>query len=151
MPANLRPIVDILLSQRAADEYKEGIYKLFQAVAEAETIHAHKHLAHLKGIRSTKENLEEALSGESHEFTSMYPQMIAEAKEEGEKGAEISLTHAMEVEKVHHALFQDAIEKLDDYPVRDYYVCKVCGFTIADAPPDKCPVCGAAKKSFIKV
>ena len=46
----------LAFAQRAADEYKEGIYKLFMAVAEAETIHAHRHLSHLKGIKNTKEN-----------------------------------------------------------------------------------------------
>jgi rubrerythrin len=141
----------LAFAQRAADEYKEGIYKLFIAVAEAETIHAHKHLAHLKGIKSTKENLQEAIAGEMHEFKKMYPQMIAEAKEEGNKGPEITLTHAMEVEKGHHGLFQEALENLDNFPVKDYYVCKACGYTVAENPPDKCPVCGAVKTAFFKV
>jgi rubrerythrin len=141
----------LAFAQRAADEYKEGIYKLFIAVAEAETIHAHKHLAHLKGIKSTKKNLQEAITGEMHEFKKMYPQMIAEAKEEGNKGPEITLTHAMEVEKVHHGLFQEALENLDNFPVKDYYVCKACGYTVAENPPDKCPVCGAVKSAFFKV
>src|SRR4030042_842937 len=59
--------------------------KLFRAAAEAETIHAHAHLRALKGIRSTRENLQEAIAGETHEFKSMYPDMIAAAKEEGLK------------------------------------------------------------------
>jgi rubrerythrin len=141
----------LAFAKRAADEYKEGIYKLFMAVAEAETIHAHRHLAQLKGIRGTKENLEEALSGEMHEFKEMYPRMVAAAIEEEDKGAEITLTHAMEVEKVHHKLFQEALDNLDDFPVRDYYVCNACGYTVADDPPDKCPVCGAVKKAFYQV
>jgi len=138
-------------ANRAADEYKEGVYRLFLAVAEAETIHAHKHLAHLRGIKSTEENLKEALAGEMHEFKDMYPQMVAEAKEEGNEGAEITLTHAMEVEKVHHELFQKALANLDDFPVQDYFLCKACGYTVAENPPDRCPVCGAVKSAFFKV
>jgi rubrerythrin len=44
---------------------KEGypqVAKLFRAIAEAETIHAHNHLKALKGIKSTKENLLEAIT-----------------------------------------------------------------------------------------
>lgn len=36
-------------------------------------MHAHAHLQELKGVRSTKENLEETISGESYEFQNMYP------------------------------------------------------------------------------
>src|SRR4030042_4118049 len=70
----------------AAD--KEGypqVAKLFRAAAEAETIHAHNHLRALKGIKSTKENLLEAVTGETHEFKDMYPKMLEAAKAEGSK------------------------------------------------------------------
>ena len=33
----------------------------------------------------------------------------------------------------------------------DYYVCSVCGMTVEKEAPEKCPVCGAAKKAFFKV
>jgi rubrerythrin len=33
----------------------------------------------------------------------------------------------------------------------DYYVCPVCGYTCENEPPDKCRVCGAKGKSFLKV
>src|SRR5512137_518463 len=69
-----------------AEGFKQ-VAKLFRAAAEAETIHAHNHLRELKGIRSTKENLEEAIGGETHEFKSMYPAMIDEAKTAGLAGA----------------------------------------------------------------
>jgi rubrerythrin len=140
----------LAFAQRAADEYKEGIYKLFMAVSEAETIHALRHLSHLKGIKGTKENLQQSLAGEMHEFKHMYPKMIAEAKEEGEKAAEITLTHAMEVEKVHHELFQQALDNLDNFPVQDYYICPACGHTAAKEPPEKCPVCGAVGTKYYK-
>lgn len=141
----------VAFAQRAADEFKEGIYKLFMAAAESESIHAGKHLAHLKGIRSSKENLQEAMAGESHEFTTMYPQMISDAREEKEKGTEITMSHASEVEKIHHGLFQEALNSLDNFPVNDYYICPACGYIVAKAAPDKCPVCGAVKKVFYKV
>jgi rubrerythrin len=140
----------LAFAQKAADEYKEGVYKLFMAVAEAETIHALKHLSHLKGVKTTKENLEQSISGEMHEFKKMYPEMVADAKKEGEKAAQITLTHAMEVEKTHHELFKQALNDLDNFPVQDYYICPACGYVVAKEPPDRCPVCGAVKKSFYK-
>src|SRR5512141_2224066 len=65
---------------------KEGftqVARLFRAAAEAETVHAHNHLRALKGINGTRENLLEAIAGETHEFKNMYPQMIADAELEG--------------------------------------------------------------------
>jgi rubrerythrin len=138
----------LAFAQRAADEYREGIYKLLRVIAEGETIHALKHLQHMKAVKTTEENLKEAMSGEMHEFKTMYPKMVAEAKQENEKGAQITLTHAMEVEKVHHQLLQQALENLDEFPVQDYYICPACGYIAVDEPPEKCPVCGAAKSAF---
>jgi rubrerythrin len=138
-------------ARRAADEGKDGIYKLFMAVAEAETIHALRHLGQLKVVQGTKENLRQAMAGEMHEFKNMYPQMIEEAKEEGNRGAEITLTHANEVEKVHHKLFEEALADPDNYPAKNWYVCDACGYTVAEEIPDRCPVCGAEKKGFYQV
>ena len=133
-----------------AEGYKQ-VAKLFRAAAEAETIHAHNHLKELGGIRSTKENLESAISGETHEFKNMYPQMIKDAQEEAVKGAERSFTYANEVEKLHADLYQKALENLGRNAETDYYICTVCGNTVEGEPPDECPVCKAKKQAFRKV
>ncbi len=126
--------------------------KLFRAAAEAETIHAHSHLKALDGIKSTVENLKEAVAGETHEFKNMYPPMIETAKEEGQKSAERSFTFANEVEKVHASLYQKALDTLDNpEAVESYYVCSVCGYTCENEAPDSCPVCKAKSRAFIKV
>ena len=125
--------------------------QLFRAAAEAETVHAHAHLRALGEIGSTLENLKVAVAGETHEFKNMYPDMIAEAKEEGNKSAERSFVFANEVEKVHAELYQKAIDNLDNLEEADYYVCSVCGMTVENEPPDKCPVCGAKASAFFKV
>ncbi len=138
---------------QAAD--KEGFpqaARLFRAAAEAETVHAINHLKALKGIKSTGENLQEAVSGETHEFKNMYPGMIEAAKKEGNKEAERSFYWANEVEQVHAGLYQKLLDNLgkskEDYA---YYVCPVCGYTAEKEAPDKCPVCGTAGKMFKKV
>jgi rubrerythrin len=126
--------------------------RLFRAAAEAETVHAHNHLRALNGIHSTKENLQEAVSGETHEFKEMYPAMIEAARAEGQKAAERSFDFANSVEKVHAQLYQGL---LDD-PAKttgsySYYVCPVCGFTAEKEAPGTCPVCGAKGSVFKKI
>lgn len=133
---------------------KEGfpqIAKLFRAVAEAETVHALTHLKHMDGIKSTRENLEQAIAGETHEFKSMYPQMIQDAAEEGKNAVKRSFEFANTVEEIHAGLYKEALENMDKQQDVDYHVCSVCGYTVGGEVPDKCPVCNAAKKAFFKV
>ncbi|MFZ5811026.1 MAG: rubrerythrin family protein [Thermodesulfobacteriota bacterium] len=138
----------------AAQADKEGYHqvaRLFRAAAEAETVHAHAHLRAAGGIRSTAENLKEAMAGEIHEFKEMYPPMIEHAKAEGHKAAERSFTYANAVEAIHADLYQKASELMGALPETDYHVCSVCGYTCEGEAPDSCPVCKAAKKAFFRV
>jgi len=134
---------------------KEGypqVAKLFRAAAEAETIHAHNHLRALKGIKSTKENLLEAVTGETHEFKKMYPEMLEAARAEGNKEGEQSFYYASEVEKIHAQLYQKLLDSLGTAKeTYAYYVCPVCGYTSEKGPPDTCPVCGAKGKMFKRI
>jgi rubrerythrin len=137
---------------KADQEGYPQVARLFRAAAEAETVHAHNHLRALKGIRSTKENLQEAISGETHEFKSMYPEMIEAAKADGNKEAERTFSYANEVEKVHAQLYTKLLDTLstsqESYP---YYVCPVCGLTAEKNAPDVCPVCGAKGEMFRRI
>jgi rubrerythrin len=138
----------------AAKADKEGypqVAKLFRAAGAAETVHAHAHLRALGEIGNTADNLKVAVDGETHEFKQMYPEMIADAKEEGNKTAERSFVFANEVEKVHAELYQNALDNLDSLEAADYYVCSVCGMTVEDEAPDRCPVCSAKASAFFKV
>lgn len=141
----------LAFAKKADDEGYKAVAKLFRAAAEAETVHAHNHLRELKGIKSTKENLEEAISGEAHEFQEMYPEMMKDADAEGNKSALRSFHIANEVEKIHAGLYKKALENLGNNADVDYYICKVCGYTAENDAPDTCPVCGAKKVAFYKV
>ncbi len=139
----------------AAKADQEGfpqVARLFRAAAEAETVHAHSHLKALNGIHSTRENLHAAISGETHEFKTMYPEMIEAAKAEGQKAAERSFNYANLVEKVHAQLYQKLLDNLgksqEDYL---YYICPVCGYTAEKEPPGTCPVCGTKGEMFKKI
>ena len=138
----------------ASKAEKEGfgqVAKLFRAAAAAETVHAHSHLEAAGGVKSTKENLEAAVNGETYEFEAIYPPMISTADEAGNKRARRSFDFANQVEKVHAGLYKKALENLGNNEEVDYYVCQVCGHTVEGEPPDKCPVCQAVKKAFMKV
>jgi len=125
--------------------------RLFRAAADAETVHAHNHLRALKAIRTTRENLQEAVAGETHEFKSMYPEMIEAAKAEGNKEAERTFVFANEVEKIHAKLYEVMSAALGSTETYPYYVCPICGYTAEREAPDACPVCGAKGKAFRKV
>lgn len=144
----------LAFAKKAEQEGFKGVANLFKAAAAAETIHAHNHLEVLKGVGSTLENLKAAFGGEHHEFTVMYPEFLTKSKEEKNGAATKSFHWANEVEKVHGNLYQEAIKLMEAggaLPAKDYYVCEKCGYTIADAAPDKCPVCGAKRDEFFKV
>lgn len=141
----------LAFAKKAEQEGHVQIAKLFRAAAAAETVHAHAHLRCLKGIGSTADNLREAVSGETHEFMDMYPQMISEAEQEGFTDALRSFKFANVVEKVHAGLYQKALENLGNNPAVDYYVCQVCGHTLEGEPGGPCEVCGAGKNAFQKI
>jgi rubrerythrin len=141
----------LAFAKKADSEGYTQVAKLFRAAAEAETVHAHNHLRELGGIKSTKENLGEAIHGESYEFQKMYPQMIEDANTEGNKGALRTFNYANEVEKIHAALYQKALDNLGENAEADYHICQVCGYTAEGEAPDECPVCKAKKQAFKKV
>lgn len=141
----------LAFAEKADQEGCTAVAKLFRAAAAAETVHAHAHLRALGGIRTTADNLREALGGETHEFTAMYPQMIENAASEGFDTAQRSFRFANAVEKVHAALYQKAIENLGQNTAVEYYVCKVCGNTVEGAPHGPCAVCQALPAAFFKV
>jgi rubrerythrin len=95
-----------------------------------------------------------AISGEHYEFMQMYPRFIEEAKTDSDKGAEVVFDYANKVEKIHHGLYQKALEAVEggkQLNDESYFVCQVCGYTVARQAPDKCPICSATPDKFKQV
>jgi rubrerythrin len=65
----------------------EDVAKHFEHTADQELLHAWGHLELLVGKPNVKHCLEMAIAGETHEFTTMYPTMQAEAIAEGNTAA----------------------------------------------------------------
>jgi rubrerythrin len=144
----------LFFADRAEKDGQPQVAKLFRAVAAAETVHARKHFQTLAGVGDTATNLAAAISGENHEFTTMYPEFIKQAETEGNRQAQISFTWANKVEEEHHGMYRQALEAVKaggQLAAADYYVCDMCGYVAEGNAPDKCPVCGAPAMRFSKV
>ena len=137
-------------AQAADKEGLSGVAKVFRAAAAAETIHAHTHLKNAGKIGDTAANLQDAIGGETYEFTKMYPEMIKEAEAEGQTAVAKYMDMVNKVEEVHANLYKKAAADNHAFDNVDFYVCKVCGYT-HEGPCDSCPVCGAKAAAFFKV
>ena len=149
--ANLKYLA---FANRAEKEGFVQVAKLFRAAAASEMVHANAHLWVMKTTQSTRENLEEAMHGEEFEFKQMYPDFIEEARAENQEAALMSFKNALAVEQVHYSLYLQALEKIksgEDMPQHKIFVCGVCGNTVLDGAPERCPVCGAAQSKFKEI
>ena len=142
----------LAFAKKADEDGFPQVARLFRAAAHAETVHAHNHLRALGEIKSTAENLTDAITGENYEVTVMYPDFIKDSEAESDRKALNSFKYAFEVEKVHEALYREALANLNKQEeIYDYYVCPVCGYTHPRNAPDRCPVCGAPGARFEKI
>jgi len=142
----------LAFAEKADQEGHKQVAKLFRAAADAETVHAKNHLRVMGGVGKTMDNLKSAISGETAEFKEMYPKFIEQAKKEKVSDAVIlSFDVANQVEKIHAALYQKALDSLGKNMETDYYVCQICGNTVEKGAPDRCPICNAPKAMFKKM
>ncbi len=138
-------------AEKADQEGLPGVARLFRAVAKAELFHALSHFRASGLMEETMDNLKAALEEETHEFKKQYPPMIQDAVADKDLDARHSLEYAMSIEMILAKLLKGA---MDDPHANDetvYYVCPVCGNTVKDHAPDKCPYCGVDAKDFVEV
>ncbi|MGM0420105.1 MAG: rubrerythrin family protein [Bacillota bacterium] len=152
-------------SNKAEEDGYSNVSTLFEAVAYAEHVHARNHFHALEnvkgdhlvasgavfGLGDTASNLKGAIAGEDHEIEQMYPAYSIVAKNQKENDAIKSFHYALEAEKAHSRLFNEAkaaVEQDEDFAMDEVHVCSVCGFTIKDELPDYCPVCGEPQDKF---
>lgn len=154
----------------AVEADKEGygeVASLFRAAARAEEIHASNHAEVIKGlgaepaakietpdVKSTRENLEAAIKGETYERDTMYPGFLKQARADRNKAAIKSLNFAKTAEEEHAKLYAAALSKLDglkNSKAVNYFVCPKCGFTTREVTFAKCPSCFTPKSAFEKI
>jgi rubrerythrin len=154
-------------AQKAREEGYDTIAKLFEAASKSESIHAANHLKVLEGlgekmdefkpefeVKTTAENLQAAIDGETYEVTTMYPQFLADAESEKVLDATKSFTWASETEKKHQQFYKNALQalnlKAENTLPSGYAVCPVCGNTYDKAYMDaECAFCMTPSEKFI--
>ncbi len=156
-------------AQKATEEGNANIAKLFLAASKAESIHAANHKKVLEGlgekmedftpefeVKTTSENLQAAIEGETYESTTMYPQFLVDAKAEKVEKAEKSFNWAFDTEKKHQEFYTKALRALNSMaentlPV-DYAICPVCGNTYDKTRLDqKCAFCQTGNDKFLLI
>lgn len=137
-------------AMKAQQDGFDSIAKLFRLTAEAERIHAEGHLKALDGVGSTADNLQAAISGETHEFSDMYPPMVKQAIADGHK-AKRMFEYAVAAEEVHAKLYKMALEAVKQGKdlVAEFYLCPICGYIEMGKPEKSCPICGTKPEKFV--
>ena len=156
----------LAFAKKADEEGYGEVASLFRAGAKAEEFHANNHAVVIRKlgaepkatildpeVKSTRENLQEAITGESYERDVMYPQFIAEAKSTKNSDALRTFTFALKTEAKHAELYAEALKNLENLrgKSRQYFVCQVCGYTTQTLNFLRCLVCGEPKEKYITV
>lgn len=100
-------------AMKALEEGHPEIGQVFQEVAGAETIHGINHLRVAGEIKSSEVNLKGVISGESKEFSTLYPRMIRDALDEGRHDTAETFRLAMDKEIQHLETFSKSLESLE--------------------------------------
>lgn len=158
-------------SKKAKEEGFDNIAKLFEAASKSESFHAKKHKAVLEKlgdkapevkpeftVKTTKENLEDAVKGETYENTTMYPGFIKLSESMGEYGkdATVAFDYAMRTEAKHKVFYEDALKAIDAKTVDKlpaaFWVCPICGNTVtSENDIKKCTICKNEKEPWVKI
>ncbi|MES2538279.1 MAG: rubrerythrin family protein [Pseudomonadota bacterium] len=113
----------LYFANKADIEGQNDVAALFRSTAEGETGHAHGHLEYLEivgdpatglPIGSSRQNLQAAVAGETHEYTDMYPGMAKAAREEGFDEIADWFETLAKAERSHANRYQKALDALVD-------------------------------------
>jgi rubrerythrin len=155
-------------AKQAKQEGYTLIAFMFEATARATQIHADNHQAVLEkmgskpdpvkpgfAVKSTAENLRDAIAGETSEITAMYPGFISTAREEDAASAVKSFRWAMDTGKKHIAIYKKTLDALTaktaDKLSAVYWVCPKCGNAYDVKKPEKsCAFCSTGSDKYVR-
>lgn len=144
-----------LYAERAREDGYQWVGQIFNETALNEYAHARRSYGQLLNrVGSTKENLLDAIIGETSEFTDIYEKFEQEARNEGFIEIADFYKELREVEESHSERFKALYDKLEDGtmfkgPVESKWVCMNCGYIHegTDAPM-VCPLCKYPRAYF---
>lgn len=111
----------LYFAQKADIEGAPDVAQVFRSTAEGETGHAHGHMEYLEEVGDpatgepmgeTKQNLQSAIKGETHEYTDMYPGMARTARDEGFDEIADWFETLAKAERSHANRFQKALDEV---------------------------------------
>ncbi len=143
-------------ASKAKKDGYEQIAAIFLETAENEKEHAKMWFKLLEGgdIKSTTDNLKEAIAGENFEWTDMYERFAKEAKEEGFDRIAYLFEEVGKIEKEHEERYKKLLDNIDGDLVfsKDgdrIWKCRNCGhIVIGKKAPMVCPVCNHPQSYF---
>ncbi|MDD8016950.1 MAG: rubrerythrin family protein [Bacteroidota bacterium] len=155
-------------AKKAKEEGYTKVSLLFEAASKAEAIHAGNHKAALEqlgdkspvvdpkfAVKSTKENLEDAIKGESYEIATMYPEFMKDANEAKANIALLSFNYAYQTEQKHKAMYTNALKALNEKNEKtlpsQYQVCPTCGNTYEGTAPARCGISMTPRERFLTI
>ena len=133
------------------------IANLFEETAKNEKEHAKIWFKYLHGgeVPATEVNLADAADGENYEWTDMYAQFAAEAKEEGFNDIAFLFAKVGAIEKTHEERYRKLLGNIKDGIVFSreedmIWECSNCGhIVVGKRAPELCPVCKHPKSYFM--
>ena len=134
----------------ASKAKKEGyvqISNIFLETAANEKEHAELWFKLAHGIGTTEENLLDAAAGENYEWTDMYKEMAATAREEGFPEIAAQMEGVAAIEKEHEERYRKLAANIKEGKVfareeKVLWQCSNCGHHVyAEKAPQLCPVC----------
>lgn len=140
----------------AANQGYQQIAAVFQETADNEKEHAKIWARTLGLIGDTAKNLEDAASGEHHEWTSMYTEFAETAAKEGFQELARLFTEVAEIEASHEERYRKLLKRVSEStvfsrPNATKWRCRNCGYIYEGAEaPEKCPYC-AHPRAFFEV
>jgi rubrerythrin len=143
----------------ASQAKKDGsveIANIFQETADNEKEHAEIWFKLLMGgsIKSTSENLDDAVKSEDYEYADMYAGFAKTAREEGFDKIAYLFESVAKIEKMHRDRYSDFKNKLDKQELfkqdeEIYWICLNCGHIHkGKTAPETCPVCSHPQVYF---
>ena len=140
----------------AKKEGYEQIAAIFQETADQEKEHAKMWFKLLNGgaVPDTITNLKDAAAGENFEWTDMYKEFAATAREEGFEDIAKSFEMVGEIEKAHEERYRKLLANVEGGLVfsRDgdmIWECANCGHIhVGPQAPEECPVCAHPQSYF---
>ncbi|RJQ56879.1 MAG: rubrerythrin family protein [Nitrospiraceae bacterium] len=159
---------------KALQENYPNIAYLFHAFSVSEEIHADNYKAVLESsgekmgavnieihMKDTKKNLREAANIEMRKIEIIYPELLKKLESEAYDEAVSSCMYSWKSHQQHKDMISELLKyarfflsvivgRIEEMKF-DFYVCKVCGSTLAEQPLAPCFICNKSMANYQKI